>query len=770
MSSPFDFFRKNQRAWMAALVVVSIVAFVIIPNVDDNLRPGGQTRRNSQTMVSWKGGHIDADGLQKLQVVQNQTYRVFAQMATEVLQAGGTPNVPGFSFGQGGMEIGLERPGDAQSILQVRLLAEAAKQRGVIVDDKTVDQFILNFSDKRIPQKRFAEIIRENGGESLNKFDMYNYLRDEIAKQIMVQLGYSALAFTNQSIVTPSKNWLNFQKFQQRAKIEAYPVFVDQYLAKVTAKPSEQELRTLYNEGKDRIVPPNSPEPGFRRPYRANLEFVLADLAVFLKEEEAKISDDLLKETYDKRVAEGGFKVPVEEFKPTEPDKPTTDKPTTDESKADESAKDAEVKPVDPPATTEPEATKEPAPSDASFNGSKTNAAVRLIAFQDEPAEKAAADADAKPEPPAEVTVKNEAAPKAEVATQAETENIPVATTTSPIEVGAEPKEAEKPMRVKSFDEVREEIRRELSSEPAHQKMQAATSAVREAMEAYNNQLQLFKSGDPKNPDTIEPPPLSLPELADKYGLSYGKTGMVDPFTAQSLSIGRSFVRTGSGQFGFASFAEFAISNRLKLFQASSSFQINQSEFVFWKIEEAGTRIPAFDEVRDEVAAAWNLAEARKLATKAAEELAGSINTSTDADPWARILDANLREFVTRPPTFTWLRPILSANDGIQLSMIEGIDQAGQVFMEKAFTTPLGKSAIAMDDSQQKCFVIRVLERTPSDEQLRAEFEKAPLSGGVRSLAMQQTSLSASRWFESVLKDMAIDTSNLTTVEESTQE
>ena len=64
--------------------------------------------------------------------------------------------------------------------------------------------------------------------------------------------------------------------------------------------------------------------------------------------------------------------------------------------------------------------------------------------------------------------------------------------------------------------------------------------------------------------------------------------------------------------------------------------------------------------------------------------------------------------------------------------------------MERSFTTPIGKAAVAMDAAQQKCFVIRVLERSPSEEQLLEEFEKAPLNRGVMSLSMQQTSASAS--------------------------
>jgi hypothetical protein len=71
-----------------------------------------------------------------------------------------------------------------------------------------------------------------------------------------------------------------------------------------------------------------------------------------------------------------------------------------------------------------------------------------------------------------------------------------------------------------------------------------------------------------------------------------------------------------------------------------------------------------------------------------------------------------------------------------------------------------------MDAAQQKCFVIRVLERSPSDEQLLAEFEKAPLNRGVVSLALQQASASASRWFDSLVEELEVDLSKLSSTEE----
>ena len=783
MASPFTFFRKNQRAWMAALVVVAIFSFVILPNFSPT--DNRQIRRNSQTLVSWKGGAIDADRLQKMQQVHSMTYRIFSRLASEVIQAGGTPNVPGFTMGPQGLELGIERPENIQSVLQVRLFADAARKRGVIVDDKTVDQFIQKFCDRKVSGKRFDEIVREVGGETISKFDMYEFLRDEISKQLLVQMGYSGLAFSQLPIVSPSKNWMNYQKFRQRAKIEAYPVFVDQYLDKVKGKPSEQELRTLYDKGKDLLQQPNNAEPGFRRYHQANIEFLIADLNLFVKEEEAKLSEDFLKETYEKRVAEqGAYKVPVEEFKPTEPaattETPASEKPATE---GPETTPAAEMKPVekaadeakstdDKPAAEAPKV-PEPAPPKSSSIELRQKSNGRLVAFQAE-ADKPAAEtpavavketadpgaAEAKTVPAkAEEAAKVDAAKPADPASAQETKSQ---------DAPAEKKDAEKPMRTKSFDEVREDLRRELALEPAQKRMEASIAAAREIMDQYYNQLSFHKTGDPKDPSNVAPALPDLKTLGDKVGLSFGRTGMVNPMTVGDLPIGRSLILLDG--YRPVGFPQYVFNNRLRPYQAAESRTMGSQTFLFWKIEEANSRVPAFEEVRDEALRAWNMGEARKLASKAAEELSASINTSTEADPWSKVLDATQLPLVLKPGTFTYLQPMNTGNEGIQLSVIEGIVLPGQVFMDKAFTTPAGKASIALDVTQQKCFVIRVLERTPSDEQLLPEFERVPLTPGVRSLATQQVSLSATRWFDSLIREMDLDLSKLGPVDDSNEE
>lgn len=815
MASPFAYFRKNQRTWMAALVIIAIISFVILPNFDSFFGSSPNApREDREVVVSWKGGSLNREQLQKIRQVHGQMYQIFQRLADEVMKSGGIPRVPGFFVGpQGNTQIGITPPEDVQSSLNGRMMAEAARKRGINVDDETVKQFIRNFCDNRISDKRLKEIIRETAGESLTDHDMKNFLRDEITKFIFIQTGVAGITANQQPLIPPSKNLVNYQKFQQRAKIEAYPVFVDQFIAKVTANPSEQELRLLYDQAKDRFPVPNRPEPGFRQRYQANIEYVSAEFPNFLKQEIEKITEDVLKAAYDKKVAEGAYVVPVEEAKPTEPEKDATkpdeaqdkkpadssnaeNKPAEDNDKKDKepstqadkktdtpkkksntktekkSAKDSEKsksenakddpkpsdtkeqpKPLDTKEEPKPSDTKEePKPTDTKDEPKSSDTkdasdpksslvsprnAVRLVAFQDEK----------------------------EKADQAATDSAKSSSTTTEASVTVTPdpkKPDEKPTRVQTLDEVRQQLLEELASKPARDRMNAALSQVQEAMDTYYNQLQMFQSVEPKDSKKEKPAPPALPSLAAGLGLSYGKTGTVDAISVESLPIGRSM--TFVQQFVPIEFSRLAMDKRLRPFQSgrsearlADSFQT----FVYWKIEENDSRTLAYDEVREQVLIQWKLGEARKLAVKAAEEMAGSINASQEENPWSRLLEPSLQTSVERPPAFTWLQPVMTGNEGIQLGMVQGINDPGPTFMEKVFTTPVGKATVALDAAQQKCFVIRVVERTPKDDELLTEFQSAPLTRGPLSLGYEQANQTVVQWFESLARDIGLDASKL---------
>ncbi len=874
MASPLEHFRKNQKLYMAVLVVISLVTFVLIPGSGSlqEVRSALSSQKN-QTLVSWKGGKLSIRELERMRVSQQLTYRIFEKIAGEVVKAGGTPKVPGFFSSVQGMSIGIQPPPNPdvmpmpqvyESVAELYLLAESAKKRGIVVDDLAVDNFIKKFVDGKISGPRFEEITKEIAGPELSRFEIYSFLKAEIARQILVQLGGAGITVpaSAQPLVTPGKSWENFQRFQQRAKIEAYPIFVDDLVSKVTAKPSEQELRNIYERGKNFFRPADSAEPGFYQGYKTNIEYVTISNDTFLKQAEAAITEEVLKAEYDKRVQDqGAYRVPVEETKPADPiptaeptkkeepkkeepkkedskkdDEPKKDEskndgpmkddtpqgeskpepqkntPSTDEEKpkvapekkkadkkkadskkadtkkADSKAKNTpttpesepksapEVKPETnaKPTSSEPAAPgqAEPKPnSDASsvlqldgIDGNRNK--VRLVAFQEEkPTGDTAKAPETSPKPPTlEAPIEPSTTPAANGTTEAKAETKPASDSKAGNPGTAsttESKPAEKPMRTKTLDEVRDELRRELAQRPAAEKRDAAQKAVREAMDKYYSDLQFYNTRNPDDKEAVEPERPSLSKLADEHGFTYSKTGMVDAYQVQDLSIGRSFVGSFQRPVGIADAIFDPRVNKFLPIEAMGLEGANFVSYLLWKIEDTEARVPAFEECREQVEKAWKISQAKQLAIDKATELASSINANSDTDPWTVVLEENLRGLVIKPPMFTWMQPAFRPGEAATLSNIEGIVNAGGAIMEKVFESPVGKATFAFDDRQKKCFVIRVVERAPNDEELQQKFQSSPRNEATDSLAFQQAREVAAGWFQSLQNSVGVDFSNL---------
>ncbi len=64
------------------------------------------------------------------------------------------------------------------------------------------------------------------------------------------------------------------------ATIEAVPVPVANYLSRID-EPGDEELKTFFEQYKDRYALPDSPEPGFREPQKIALQYFKANVDKF---------------------------------------------------------------------------------------------------------------------------------------------------------------------------------------------------------------------------------------------------------------------------------------------------------------------------------------------------------------------------------------------------------------------------------------------------------------------------------------------------------
>lgn len=369
MSNPFATFRKNQTYWMAALVLVAIMSFVVAPAIDvvtRSFRTGGV---DDAVVARWNGGQITQKEVDNALRSRYAFGSFLTGLAKKVLAAGGQPSVPGFFNFNGQIRVsGINEVDSPDDACYSKILLAMAEKIGVEFDDKAADEFLVKFCDKKVSDAEFNELLKNSG---LTIFEVR-----QLIKQDLITSTTSRLLAGASAEPAPGKLWQNYLKLNQQVKVEAYPVLVSSFLDKVNKKPTDSQLQELYESGKNRFSHPDSPDPGFVRRDLANVEYIEANYKAYVDREKSKITDDEIKAEYDRQLASGLLKVPADYKAPGQtpasdlPDleipaaNPTT--PTVLGTTPSTPSNGPEVKPEQPASsepTTKPEATPTETPT-----------------------------------------------------------------------------------------------------------------------------------------------------------------------------------------------------------------------------------------------------------------------------------------------------------------------------------------------------------------------------------------------------------------------
>lgn len=804
MSSPFAFFRKNRDYWMAGLVLLAILAFVIAPAIQ-SMSGSMTTSSNDQVVVRWNGGRMTVGELEHARQQHFRFVRFLSALSREVLEAGGQPEVPEFAFSPDDKQIlnlGVNAQTDNMAIIETRLFAAYAKSNGIEFDDEAADQFLQAFCNERVPTKRVAELLAENSEKQLTVFDLRELIKLELAAIVAKQMALRG--WTNEFkpdvfervrlTQTPALMWADFLKLNQSAKVEAYPVLVSDFVKSVEGKPTEAEIAAIYDAGKGRIANPSQPDPGFLREYKGNFEYIEGSYTEWVNREKAKLTDEQLRTEYDKRLALGQLKTtePVKSAEaaaappaegsatPTTPVTPPTDAvpaaspaktpdplaPVTPGPKLELSPPETEPNATEPaagaakqPAAPESPAPESPAPQSPAPNKDQSSltgdAKVRLVSIQDDakPAVEAASELPpvvAQPPAPG-VPPTPESAPTAAKAVDTPTAN-PAA--------GGAPAAAQ---RDKTFEEAREEIAESLARASAIDNLQKALTTMNEAMfkysTAHRQEVALIREG--VKPETKATRP-GLKKMAEELGLGYGETGVVDRLKLIQTQFGRSNVNMQNQGFGQEPVSNFALNPNFELFTPAQSFFFNQQaileqatpdlrQYIFWKTDEKQAYVPALTEVREEVIEAWKTQKARLLAEAEAEKIAKKI--ADGAEPWKEALTVEQQTLLVSTDPFTWLSSMSEAPD---ISTIPKLDVVGEDFMQKVFAAPVGKAVVAANRGQSLYYVIRVAEFAPALSELQERFSSDPGKVAVRRVALREGQNMYVGWYDSIVNRLGV--------------
>ena len=770
MASPFSYFRKNQRLWMAAAVLIAILSFVVAPMLQSFTGRGSVSGRRDANAkaASWSGGSITQDQLD-IELGELAVANTFLKkLAFDVREKGGFPKVPEVrpDFALVGITPDTRDP---SSILERKILAAEANRMGIHFDDQSVKTFLQKFVDGKLSGEQIQKALREVSGGRMSLVDFNRLMKEELAKNAVLRLANGGQRYEERAnaqglptavLSPPSKNWQYFTRFKRRASVETYPVFVKDFEESIDGKPTDKELRELFDKGKEltRINQPILTEPAFMTPELADFEFIACDIEKIIDEEKTKITEELLRSEYERRAKEKVFDVPLtEEEKKALQEKIEQEKkeqqakepapanlpPTLDNPDSPAPAPAPAAEPAPAPATEPaPAPAAEPAPPPAANPQSSftQNQASRLVSFQD-PA----------PVPPVEVPANPVPATALPAAALPATETPSVAPQATPPEAPAVP------MRTQSFEEVKEALARELAAGPAFRVLEQRVNEMRDLMETYAaNRRAWERAVAEKDTSMKEPEMLNLQQIADKYGFQFGRTGLVDVRTASSLPIGRSRVSRGPRMqpFEFPNLIRFApnpnesdsLGNLYMPLQSTALL----TRYLFWKVAHEASSTPSFETARESVTSVWKMQRAAEKAESKAKAIATKASTASLAESLESDTERGL---VVRPTPFSWFNPLMADFD-IQLSNVENLKPLDNDFMEKVFAAEPGTTLVASDAAKEIYYVVKVLDFSPSEEDLMLSFSAAPNTGGVQNVSNMESSSLIRSWFSTVQKQL----------------
>jgi len=340
MTSPFTIFRRHQKVFLAALALLAMISFVFLSGpVFDSLT--SHTMRNPLVVSTKTYGNLTEADLAHLIRQQNLVRSFFERVYLTM-----------------GFRLPWEPPSE-ESAVETWILANRAKELGMVISNSMINAYLREMTGGRISRETFRQILQEM---HLSDRQLFDALRTELAaRQMLEMIDFSTLP------TTPAQRWDYYQRLNRRATVELVAEPVAKYVDRV-GEPEEAALRDLFEKYKENYYDPASPEPGFRRPHRAALEYLKADVAQFMQPAsitEAEIQQyyEKNKDTYYLRSKLPPVEKTLPKSGPTEPKRSPEGQPETSAQPTPKTPQERppESKPDEKPPSEKPPAPKPPA-------------------------------------------------------------------------------------------------------------------------------------------------------------------------------------------------------------------------------------------------------------------------------------------------------------------------------------------------------------------------------------------------------------------------
>ena len=281
MAGSFGVFRQYEKAALAALAIMAMLAFFVLPPfLQMNAGAGG----SDPMAVSWNGGGLRESGLQRAVIMR----KVMNQFLVETMAASGQD------------PSRMRLADDEKDVVDTILLAKEAEKNGIVVSNAAINQFLSEWTNDLVRPETFNGIVNQIGGRmGVSQQDVFEALRTVLMARRMESLLVGGVGFEG---APPGWRWDYYRRLEQGATIETVPVVVEKFVEKLR-EPAEPALRAFFEKYKDELPAARSPDPGFRQPHRARYDYLVAKAGLFQDDEKKKVTDEQINAFYEERKA-----------------------------------------------------------------------------------------------------------------------------------------------------------------------------------------------------------------------------------------------------------------------------------------------------------------------------------------------------------------------------------------------------------------------------------------------------------------------------------
>ena len=375
MASPFAVFRRNQKVLLAVAGIAAIIIFVLGDPLQRMMTDGSQGPTNPVVVETKYGDYTESDlaALRQARQLVDQFLQCAIEQTVDAEISKGQWDARSRNMVINELSskwrnnlMGRSKPPNSEAAaIETITLANKAKEMGMVVSDRAINDLLAELTFDSLSSETLQQIIDTlNGGRRVSAVRLFEAIRTELLAANLSQLFAQSLAD-----FPPAQKFEFFLRLNQRAKAEIMPLAVADFASQVK-NPDEATLEKFFEKYKDRLPDAASPEPGFKELPRAAFQYFKADFAKFQEEMKPKVTDEEIRDYYEKNKAQF-VELDLPE-QPADDSAPGEAKPDEDAEKApgnegsgDESKEPAEPKPAGESA---PQASDEPpteGPADA---------------------------------------------------------------------------------------------------------------------------------------------------------------------------------------------------------------------------------------------------------------------------------------------------------------------------------------------------------------------------------------------------------------------